>query len=230
MYIIIAGAGLLGRNVAAKLSASKQDVVVIDKNPEITEFIYERLGVVSISGDATNINTLIDAGIEKTDVVVGAMRSDADNLSLTVISKSFGVPRIYARMRDPAYKSVYEIAGVTDTINVVELSASPLVFEIEEPEMKIAYTFRGGKGVIAIIRIPADSPVADNTVAQIASDDRFPSDCLITGIYRKEEDEFFIPRGNRKIFAGDEVFITAPVESVRKAAIFIGIKGRIKLK
>lgn len=230
MYVIIAGAGLLGRNVAAKLSTSRQDVVVVDKNPEMCEYIYEHLGVVAINGDATNINTLIDAGIEKADVVVGAMGSDVDNLSLTVIAKSFGVPRIYARMRDPAYKSVYEIAGVTDTINVVELSASPLVLEIEEPEIKIVYTFRGGDGVIAIIRIPKDSPIVEKTIAQIASDDRFPSDCLITGIYRKDEDELFIPRGNRKILGGDEVFITASINSLRKAVHFIGIKGRIRIK
>lgn len=230
MYVIIAGAGLLGRNVAAKLSTSRQDVVVVDKNPEICEYIYEHLGVVAVNGDATNIHTLIDAGIEKADVVVGAMRSDADNLSLTVIAKSYGVPRIYARMRDPAYKSVYEIAGVTDTINVVELSASPLVFEIEEPEMKIVYTFRGGEGAIAIIRIPEDSPVIEKTIAQIASDDRFPSDCLITGIYRKDEDEFFIPRGKRKIYGKDEVFLTAPTHSIKKAARFMGIRGKIQIK
>lgn len=230
MYVIIGGAGLLGRNVAAKLSTSRKDVVVVDKSPEICEYIYEHLGVVAINGDATSIHTLIDAGIEKADVVVGAMRSDADNLSLTVIAKSYGVPRIYARMRDPAYKLVYEIAGVTDTVNVVELSASPLVFKIEEPLIKIVYTCREGEGAIAIIKIPEDSPIVEKTIAQIASDDRFPSDCLITGIYRKDEDEFFIPRGNRKILGGDEVFLTASINSLRKAVRFIGIKGRIELR
>jgi trk system potassium uptake protein TrkA len=229
MYVIIGGGGLLGRNVAGKLSASKHDVVVIEKRPEVCEYIYERLGVVAIKGSATEISTLKEAGVEKADVAVASMRSDADNLSLTVIANSFGVPRIYARMRDPSYKPVYERAGATDTIDVVELSATPLVYEIEEPEVSIVYTFKGGKGAIAIIKIPEKSPVTEKTVAQIASDDRFPSDCLINGVFRKEKDEFCVPRGNRKIYGGDEVFITASLESIRKAAKFLGIKGKIKI-
>ncbi len=229
MYVIIGGGGLLGTNVARKLSASKHDVVVIEENPEVCEYIYERLGVVAIKGSATEIGTLKEAGVEKADVVVASMRSDADNLSLTVIANSFGVPRIYARMRDPSYRAVYERAGATDTIDVVELSATPLVFEIEEPEVSIVYTFRGGRGAIAIVKIPEKSPVVEKTIAQIASDERFPSDCLINGIFRKEEDEFCVPRGNRKIYGGDEVFITASPESIRKVAKFMGVKRKIRI-
>jgi trk system potassium uptake protein TrkA len=229
VYIIIGGGGLLGTNVAGKLSASKHDVVVIEENPEVCEYIYEKLGVIAIKGSATEINTLKEAGIEKSDVVVASMRSDADNLSLTVIANSFGVPRIYARMRDPSYKPVYERAGATDAIDIVEISAAPLVFEIEEPEVSIVYTFRGGKGAIAIIKIPPKSPVIEKTIVQIASDDRFPSDCLINGIFRKDKDEFCVPRGNRKIYGGDEVFITAPHESIRKAAKFMGVEKKIKI-
>jgi len=229
VYVIIAGGGLLGRNVARKLSASKHDVIVIDEKAEVCEYIYERLGVVAIKGSATEIRTLKEAGIEKADVALASMRSDADNLSLTVIANSFGVPRIYARMRDPSYKPVYERAGATDTIDVVELSATPLVFEIEEPEVSIVYIFRGGRGAIAIIRIPEKSTIVEKTIAQIASDERFPSDCVVNGIFRKEKDEFCVPRGNRKIYGGDEVFITAPLESVRKAAKFMGIKRKIRV-
>lgn len=229
MYVIIGGGGLLGRNVAGKLSASKHDVVVIEEQPEVCEYIYERLGVVAIKGSATEISTLKEAGVEKADVAVASMRSDADNLSLTIIANSFGVPRIYARMRDPSYKPVYERAGATDTLDVVELSATPLVYEIEEPEVSIVYTFKGGRGAIAIIKIPEKSAITEKTVAQIASDDRFPSDCLINGVFRKEEDEFCVPRGNRKIYGGDEVFITASLESIRKAAKFLGVKGKIKI-
>jgi trk system potassium uptake protein TrkA len=229
MYVIIGGGGLLGMNVAGKLSASKHDVVVIEERAEVCEYIYERLGVVAIKGSATEISTLKEAGVEKADVAVASMRSDADNLSLTVIANSFGVPRIYARMRDPSYKPVYERAGATDTLDVVELSATPLVYEIEEPEVSIVYTFRGGKGAIAIFKIPEKSAITEKTVAQIASDDRFPSDCLINGIFRKEEDEFCVPRGNRKIYGGDEVFITASLESIGKAAKFLGVKGKIKI-
>ena len=65
MYVIIAGGGLLGRNVARKLSASKHDVIVIDERAEVCEYIYERLGVVAIKGSATEIRTLKEAGIEK---------------------------------------------------------------------------------------------------------------------------------------------------------------------
>ena len=62
--------------------------------------------------------------------------------------------------------------------------------------------------------------------AALADIKGFPHECLIVGIYREEADEFVVPRGNAKIKAEDQVFLTSPAEGLAKAARFLAPKKK----
>ena len=79
MYIIIAGGGVVGRNLINNLNKN-HDLVVIDKDKRICERVYSEYGAITIHGDATKIETLKEAGIEKCDIALAVMRRDSDNL------------------------------------------------------------------------------------------------------------------------------------------------------
>ncbi|MFB6291296.1 MAG: TrkA family potassium uptake protein [Candidatus Bipolaricaulia bacterium] len=223
MYIVIAGAGLLGRGLAKRLVEGKHDVVVVDKDEEACNKVYREYGAVSVNGDATNVDVLEDAGLDEADVAVALMRRDADNLSFSLLANNYGVSRIFTRMRNSKYEDAYEAAGVTKIINVVELYLDQFTMEIEQPKLQRVATFGGGKASIVIVSVPENSRAADETIAEITQDKRFPEDCVIAGIYR--EDEFIIPRGNRSIEIGDRIFLAAALEDVKRAAEYLGIKG-----
>ena len=53
MYIVIAGAGLVGMHLADRLTKSKHDVVIIDLDREVCEEAYRRLGAMTINGSAS---------------------------------------------------------------------------------------------------------------------------------------------------------------------------------
>ena len=67
MYIIIAGAGMIGGELALKLIENRHDVVIIDRDKEICDRLYSEIGVVAIYGNASRIETLKEAGIEKAE-------------------------------------------------------------------------------------------------------------------------------------------------------------------
>ena len=109
MYIVVTGGGMVGGGLVHRLLDNKHDVVLIEQDKEICDKLYAETGVVAINGSATSIEALNEAGIGKADVVVAATVNDADNLACAILAKSFEVPQIIVRMRDPAYNMLTEL-------------------------------------------------------------------------------------------------------------------------
>ena len=216
MYIIIAGGGIVGRNITKTLSKS-HDIVVIDSNKGACEHIYTKYGAVSIHGSATNINVVKDAGIENCDYALAVMPRDEDNLLFALLAKNFGVKNIFVRMRDPDYEEAYKLAGATNIGGTVQMMVKKFVWDIDNPEIRRVVSLRGGKAEVSIVTIPEQSKVSGKTVSEIASGPDFPHNCLIAGIFDQEKDELIIPRGNTIITSGNQVFLVANSDDVGKA-------------
>ena len=65
MYIMIGGGGFIGKGITKELVELRHDVVVIDNDPEACEDIYAKYGAITIQGNATELETLESAGIDK---------------------------------------------------------------------------------------------------------------------------------------------------------------------
>ncbi len=217
MYIIIAGGGVVGRKLTRRL-VKKHDVVVIDIDQEICERIYLEYGAVSVYGNATDIHVLKDAGIEKCDVVIGTMRKDTDNLAFTILAKNYGIDKILVRMRDPEYRDAYKLAGATNIGAIVDMMVDSFIIDIEQPNIRKIVSLGNGKAEVSIITLPPESTSSGKTVSEIVNSKGFPENCVIAGIYDQENDKLIIPRGNRKIFATNQVFLVATRENMEKAA------------
>lgn len=225
MRIVIAGAGLVGGGLAARLAAGKHDVVVIDADREVCERVYTRTGVTTIHGSATSIGTLEEAELDRADCAAAVMRRDADNLCFTVLARNMGVPRISVRMRDPRYEDAYKLAGATRVLNIVGLYLNQFVWEIEDPAMREVATFGEGNASIVFAKVSAESRAAGRTVAEVAQDADFPADCVMAGIFRPATGEFIIPRGNVTIEAEDRVYLAAGSEDISRAVRYLGVKA-----
>lgn len=220
MYIIIAGGGIAGSNLTKNL-VRKHDVIVIEKEQSTAEKIYSRYGAVTVLGNATKIDVLKEAGIEKCDIAIAVMRDDADNLSFSLLAKNFGVEKILVRMREPEYESAYKMAGATNIAATMELIVDKFITDIEEPDVRKVASLGDGKAEVSILTIPPESRISGMKISDIVSQENFPDDSVIAGIYDKKRDRFIVPRGNREIFAGNQVFLVASKEDMEKAADFL---------
>lgn len=222
MYIIVAGAGLVGRRIIEELVDRGHDVVVIDIDDETCEKVSVETGADVIRGDASAIDVLMQAGIKKADVCIGAIGKDSANLAFTILANAFDVPNILVRMRDPSYKGAYMIAGADKAVNTVEIYLDSILLEIEHPSIKRVADMGSGEASIVIVEIPEDSPVEDMRIAEIIMMEDFPQNCVFAGIYR--EDSFIIPKGNEKIEPKDRVFLSGDMDSIREAAEAFGVE------
>ncbi len=221
MYVVIGGGGVMGRGLARELVKGRHDVVVVEQDRAACETVSTRIGALAINGSATGYDTLEEAGIRKADVAVATMPQDADNLAFCLLARNFEVPRIISRMRDTRYEAAYKLAGVAQALNVSELFVGQLVLEIEQPALRHIATFGRGKACIVVDRIPEGAVVDGQTVEQIVQNKAFPKECVVAGIYREEGEEFVFPRGPIEVRAGDQVFLAASTEGVRKASQFL---------
>ena len=221
MYIVIAGAGLVGSGVARELCEARHDVVVVDLDKDVCEGLAARGGALVLHGSAMSIDVLEQAGIDKADVAVGIMQADADNLAFALLAKSFGVPNVVARMKDPRYEAAYKEAGVTTTIHIVDVFVNRLLLQIDQPHLREVATFGGGKASLVVDTVPQGAQVSGQTVSQIAADADFPAECVITVIFRPESHEFIMPRGQTQILSDDRVFLVAERTNLRKASKFL---------
>lgn len=224
MYIVVAGAGLTGRGLIKRLVDNKHDVVAIDIDEEICDRVYRNYGAVSVNGDATDVDVLEEAEIDRAEVAVGLMDRDANNLSFSLLANNYGVNRIFTRMRNSKYEDAYRAAGVTKAINIADVYLDQFTLEIEQPKLQRVATLGGGEASIVIVEVPKNSRGANESIATITQHKSFPRECVIAGIYREEE--FIIPRGDQVIKPGDRVFLAAAFSDIRDAANFLGVQAK----
>ncbi len=221
MYVIVAGAGLIGRQITEMLVKNKHDVVVVDQDEEVCESIYAETGALTINGNATDIRVLEKAGGGKADVILCLMHQASDNVACALLAKSLGVARIMVRCRNPRYEEAYRLAGVTTIIKTSDLVLNTLMMEVEQPKIIRVITLGGGAADIYAIKIPADAKSVGMRIKEITENRRFPQECVFTGIYRKDGGDFLIPRGNSTLQEGDTVFLVAKSQHINKAADFL---------
>ncbi|MBS3741467.1 MAG: TrkA family potassium uptake protein [Candidatus Cloacimonetes bacterium] len=227
MYIIIAGAGVIGSQIARKLIENKYDVVVIDKDEEVCESIYTDTGAMTIHGNATRMRTLKDAGADKADVLLCLMNNDADNISCGLLAKSLGVEEIISRLRRPQYKNAYQIADI-ELIDVSRLVVHRMMEQVEKPKVKRLFTIEDGKAEVYAININEDSQAVGMKIKEITSRKKFPVECNFMGIYKKEQEkaDFYFPRGNYIIRKNDTVFLVTNSQFIKQASDFLTKKKK----
>jgi trk system potassium uptake protein TrkA len=226
MYVVVAGGGMVGGGLCRRLLDNKHDVVLIEQHKELCDKLYAETGVVAINGGATNIVALNEAGIRKADVVVAATGSDADNLACAILAKSFEVPKVIVRMRDPAYKNAYIVAGANSIVRVTDLMVSQIMMDIENPEVRRITTIGGGKADIFMIKVPDGAKVAGKSVKDIVDSRHFPSECTFIAVYDQQTEECSIPRGKQIINEGNELFLISAAEDIKKAVDFLTAKQK----
>lgn len=125
-YTIIIGCGRLGASLAASLSNRKKNVSIIDKNKEAFRKLSPSFGGLTLEGDATYIDILKEAEIDKSTVVILVTNNDNTNIMIAqMVKELFGIKTVIARLYDPERECVYKEFNI-DTICPSILSANKI--------------------------------------------------------------------------------------------------------
>lgn len=98
---LIAGCSRFGATLAGELSALGYDTIIIDKDESSFRKLPSNYSGFQIVGDATDIDVLLEAGIEKAYILVAATDSDNVNCMISQIASTlYDVNEVYARLYD----------------------------------------------------------------------------------------------------------------------------------
>lgn len=129
-YVVVVGAGRLGRVVATRLSAAGIAVLVIDRSEVALNRLPPAFSGFRLRADASRLATLEEAGLSRADHVLALTDDDDVNLYVTQAARHlFDTPTVRARVHDPTRIANYEALGV-EVVDETDLAARAL---LEQP-------------------------------------------------------------------------------------------------
>ncbi|SSC13368.1 K+ transport systems, NAD-binding component [Mesotoga infera] len=112
-YVVIFGCGRLGSRMANWLSTMGCSVVVVDRSEESFQALSFEFTGFTVLGDATELDTLKEAKVDKADVVLVLTPDDNTNLMVAMSAKEyFKVARVVARVYDPNNIEMFSDFGI----------------------------------------------------------------------------------------------------------------------
>ncbi|CEH33358.1 potassium channel family protein [Romboutsia lituseburensis] len=126
MYIIIAGCGRIGSNLAKDLLDDGHDLVIVDRDKQRLDLLGTGLNATRILGIEYDLDILREAGIENADVFLALTQNDSINITACQVAKDiFNVNTVVAKVADVSKEHIYKSLNI-QYINPIKLGIEAL--------------------------------------------------------------------------------------------------------
>lgn len=201
MYVIVAGGGKVGANVARSLLRMRHEVTLIEQRPYRYERLEEEFEHQVLLGDATELHVLERAGIARPpDLVLAVTGDDEDNLVICQIAREgYNVPKVIARVNDPRNQAHFELLGITQTVCATSNILGLVEHEVPEHELVHLLELRNENLEIVEVLIEGGAPCAGKRIDKL----NLPDGARVISVVRAGVAQ--IADGDTEIRAGDQV-------------------------
>lgn len=224
MNIIILGAGRVGESVAESLVSERNDITIIDTNPQRLRDLQDRLDLRGVAGNGIQPSVLEAAGARDADMLIACAPADETNLVACKLAHDlFNIPTTIARIRSPEFSQGSPLMGkegfAVDQVICPEASVTNYIRKlIEYPEALQVLEFAGGAVSLIAVRAVSGGAMVGHIISELP--DLVPQiEMRIVALYRKNEqgqDQRIVCDGRTRIEPGDEVFVLAATGSIRR--------------
>ncbi len=213
MFVIIAGGGRTGAQLARFLLDEGHQVRIVEDRKDVLARIHKELPTESIFiGNPLLPRVLEEAGISEAHVFAATTTSDETNLALCYFCREkHKVARTIARVNNPRNAWLFdEKLHVDVAVNQAELLARLIEEEMSLGDMMTLLQLRRGKYSLVEEKIPEGA----RSLGIAIKDLQFPENCVIAAIIRNGE--IVVPRGATVFEAGDEVLAVTDDEGAKQ--------------
>ncbi|WP_417741368.1 Trk system potassium transporter TrkA [Salipiger sp.] len=227
MKVIICGAGQVGWQIARHLSGERNDVTVVDSNPDLVRRATDTLDVQGIAGFASYPDVLEKAGARDADMIIAATHSDEVNMVTCQVAHSvFAIPRKVARLRSQSYlTAIYSDLYRRDHMPIdVVISPEREVAEAAQQRLSApaafdTETFLQGDAQLLGLTIDDDCPIVNTPLRQLS--DLFSTlRAVVVGVRR--EGTLFAPEPGDQLFTGDSCYVVTHRQDIRRTLEIFG--------
>jgi len=202
VYVIIAGAGKVGWNLARELIDKEHEVTLLEGMRRRYLVVEQELEHAVQYGDATELWVLERAGIKRADLVIAVTGDDEDNILICQVAREkYGVERIVSRVNNPRNLQHFKLLGIQPAVSATDLILRLIEHEVPQYGLVHLLDLAGDRLEIIELQVPHDCEVVGRRVSEVD----MPDGSLIISILR--EGGGFVPQGETLIEGGDEVLV-----------------------
>jgi voltage-gated potassium channel len=134
-HYVLCGYGRIGSFIAREFAVENVPFVVVEKDPERITLLEED-GFAYVEGDATDDEILISAGVERARCLVAATGSDANNLYITLSTRSLNPPiYILSRAAEETAERKLLSAGANRVVSPYRIGAARMLNAVLRPNV-----------------------------------------------------------------------------------------------
>ena len=223
MFVLVAGGGRVGTQVALMLLEHNYKVHIVEERRELLNRMHSILPTeIIFAGSPSNPQVLETAGIQQADVVATCTSNDADNLAICFIAREhYKVKRTIGRINDPRNAWLFDNDDfhVDAALNQASIFASLIAEEMSLGDMMTLLKLRRGNYSLVAEKIPDGAVAIGRSIQYLVQELKLPESCVIAAIIRDEK--VIAPRGGTIFETNDEVYaVTDPLGAEALAAIF----------
>lgn len=206
-HYIICGYGRVGTSVCDLLKSKPLGIVVLERDPERIARLNDR-NILHVPGEATDEENLTEAGVVKARGLVAALRTDSDNVYVTLTARQLN-PNLFiiARAGDEKSENKLLAAGANKVVFPYRMGAHRIAQTILRPTVTdfLELTLMDKDRNIQMEEMLVHSSSRLTDVALQDSGIRKDLDLIIVAIRRPGGDMMFNPSSQTKLHGGDTV-------------------------
>src|SRR6476620_12534063 len=122
MFMVIAGGGKVGLNLARELLEKGHELSLIEQWRPRYIRLERELEHVAQYGDATELWVLERAGIQRAELVIAVTGDDEDNILICQIAREkYLCDRIIARVNNPRNRRWFELLDIQPAVSATDI-------------------------------------------------------------------------------------------------------------
>ncbi|MCK4542514.1 MAG: Trk system potassium transporter TrkA [Spirochaetales bacterium] len=229
MNFVILGAGSVGFQLARYLIEQKENVVLIERDPDKAKHASNVLDCKVLNEEGNNIETLKKAGITKADYFISVTDSDEMNMiACGLVSSECNVPQKIARIRNIDYSNFqvlhHTFLGIDYLVNPEIETARSIIRSIEGGAVSDIVSFEKSSLQMRSITVGSSSFLRNRSLEELKR--TIHADFLIAVILR--ENEYIIPHGFSTLKDNDRLYLIATDEDFERIFSHFG-KSRMEI-
>jgi trk system potassium uptake protein len=154
MHVVIIGCGRTGSALAVRMDGEGDQVNVIEIDSTAQARLPGDFGGAFLHGNGVHTQMLEAAGIQNAEALVALTANDSANIVAAQVARhAYRVPRVVARLHDPAHAQAYHEFGIA-TIGSVQTTVNRVVQLLHHLTLEPQQTFGNGETLLVRSRIP----------------------------------------------------------------------------
>ncbi len=210
MKILIIGGGGVTKELLKIINLKKNQVVIVEKDPNKCADIGSKYDVIVINKDATDISVYTsDISMPDLDAVLALTDRDEVNVFALTIAKLYNIPFRLARVNDPKIAELIIQLGLGIPVSIPAITADLVKGYLESiRDVQIIGEF----GEFKLYRITVTE--TDKVVGKSVKDIEIPPDTYI--LFMFDGTSIKVPNRDVKLLSGNQVIILSKSNNIVK--------------